>query len=64
MTNKELAIKLRNGLFAERDTLDEAWNYVELIAHGSNNPAAVYTAVQVMLNTISSQILKNEKVLA
>jgi len=64
MTNKELALKLRNGLFAERDTLNEAWDYVEVIANGSNNPAAVYTAVQVMLNTVSSQIRKNEKVLA
>ena len=40
-----------SNLFAKRDTLDEALEYAHLIAQGSDNPAAVITAVYVVLNT-------------
>ena len=38
-------------LFGERDTIDEALEYALLIAKASDNPAAVMTAVHVVLNT-------------
>jgi hypothetical protein len=60
MTNKELASALRNNMFAQRETLDEAFEYVDVIAKASNNPAAVWTAVQVVINTIAKTIEENE----
>lgn len=60
MTPKDLARQIRHGLYAERDTLEEAWDYVEMIANGcGDNAGPVYTAVQVMLNTISKIILED-----
>ena len=62
MNKHDLAKALRNGMFATRVDIDEAWKYVDLVARGSDNPAAVYTAVQVMLNTIAQAIVKTEEV--
>jgi hypothetical protein len=56
LTNKELANKIRNRMFAERDTLDEALDYAFSIAKATDNPAAVMTAVMVVLNTLANQI--------
>lgn len=60
MSNVELARALKHNMFATRETIDEAFEYAHMIAKGSNNPAAVMTAVQVVVNTISNEILKNE----
>jgi len=51
MTHEELK-RYGSPLFADRATLDEALEYVGQLAAGSDNGAAVYTAVFVVLNTI------------
>jgi hypothetical protein len=40
-----------NNLFATHAHLDNALSYAQDVANGSDNPAAVMTAVQVVLNT-------------
>ena len=56
MNKNDLAKMLQNGMFATKVDIEEAWRYVDLVARGSNNPAAVYTCVQVMLNTVAWKI--------
>jgi pyrroloquinoline quinone (PQQ) biosynthesis protein C len=56
MTVIEYADSLKHGLFASRENLDEALRYVEKLASASDNPVAVITAVQVVLNTISNEL--------
>ena len=53
-----IAKSIRNRIFGERDTLQEAYNYALEIAEGSNNKAAVMTAVHVMMNTIANELEK------
>lgn len=53
LTNKELAKKIRNNLFAKRDTLDEAFEYA--MATMKDNPAAI-TGMMVVLNTLADKI--------
>lgn len=60
MTKHELALSIYSPLFAERDTLKEAYDYAMEIAKYSDDPAAVTTALQVMLNTIAKEIEKAE----
>ena len=43
--------KYTNNLFATHATLDAALSYAQDVANGSDNPAAVMTAVQAVLNT-------------
>lgn len=64
MTNVELARALKHNLFATRSTVDEALEYAYSIARASDNPAAVMTAVQVVINAVCDQILANEKEVA
>ena len=56
MTKEELVKAISNGLFADRATLTEAWEYVDQIARASDNPMAVWTAVMVMANTIANEV--------
>ena len=58
MTKEELVKAISNGMFADRETLAEAWEYVDQIARASENPMAVWTAVMVVTNTIAKE-LKN-----
>ena len=53
LTNKELAKKIRNGLFGKRETLDEALEYALSTMQG--NPAAI-TGMMVVLNTLADKI--------
>jgi hypothetical protein len=59
-----LAESIRNRLFADRKTFDEAMEYAYSIAKGTDNPAAVMTAVMVVVNTLANYIehLESEKV--
>jgi hypothetical protein len=57
MTNQELAKSIRCVFFAERDTLEEAFEYVNQVM--GNDPAAI-TALYVVLNTVSNIIIANE----
>jgi hypothetical protein len=47
-------------MFAERDTVKEAYEYAMGIARSSDNPLAVITAIHVMMNTIAKEIEKAE----
>jgi ribulose-5-phosphate 4-epimerase/fuculose-1-phosphate aldolase len=61
MTNIELAKGIKHGMFASRPTVEEAWEYVDSVARAcGKDRAAVITAVQVMLNTVAEQMLRNE----
>jgi hypothetical protein len=62
MTNYELAKAIRYGLFSDRENLKEAMEYAFSIFRtlGPNELAAT-TAMMVVLNTISNEILKNEE---
>lgn len=61
MTKGQVINSIRNRLFGERDTLNEAYQYCLQIAEGSNNPAAVITAVHVMMNTIANELENKAK---
>ena len=57
--NKEiqtLASGLYSPLFATRDSIKEAILYAYDIAKASENPAAVTTALHVVLNTIAQEL--------
>ena len=60
MTPKELAESIRNRLFADRDNFDDALDYAYSIAKGTDNPAAVMTAVMVVVNTLAQEMEKTE----
>lgn len=61
MTHIELAKHLHHKLYSERSTIDEAYEYAWLVAKGTDNPGAVMTAVQVVVNTICNELLKKEQ---
>jgi hypothetical protein len=60
MTPTGLAESIRNNLFADRASFDEALDYAYSIAKGTDNPAAVMTAVMVVVNTLANYIEKTE----
>lgn len=49
---------IKHGMFAKRDSFDEAMEYAYSIANASGSPAHVMTAVQVVINTIVSDMEK------
>lgn len=54
-----LAAKLTNNLFAKRDSIDEALDYVEVMLNATGNPAdraAYTTAIGVLCNTIANAL--------
>jgi len=55
---RELAKSMQGGIFADRETLADALNYAIQVATASDNAAAVYTAVHVVLNTAARLIEK------
>lgn len=60
MTKRELSKQLRVGLFADRGVdLKAAMEYAYDIAKSSDNPAAVTTALHVVLNTVAN-VLERE----
>jgi hypothetical protein len=60
MTPKGLAESIRNRLFADRANFDDALDYAYSIAKGTDNPAAVMTAVMVVVNTLANYIEQTE----
>jgi hypothetical protein len=62
--DQRFAKSIRNNLFSDRKTLDEAMQYAYSIAKGTDNPAAVMTAVMVVVNTLANYIeqLESEQV--
>lgn len=63
MTNEELANAIRHRMFAQRDTLKEAWDYAFSILNNlpPSERLTATTGMMVLLNTISNEILKNER---
>lgn len=61
--NAELAKAIRLPVFADRETLDEAWEYATdlMMSIGERDRVAAMTAMMVMLNTVSKLITKNEE---
>lgn len=49
---------IKHGMFAKRDSFDEAMEYAYSIAKASGSPAHVMAAVQVVINTIVSDMEK------
>jgi hypothetical protein len=62
-SNVELAKAIRHGLFGERETVKEAFEYAfDVITRmPSSEQIAATTALYVILNTISKEIIKNEE---
>ena len=60
MTNKELAKSIRHGLFADRNTLEEAFQYASDVIGRcpKSEQIAVTTALYVVLNTLANEIEK------
>jgi hypothetical protein len=57
MTKTELVTVLKSNLFADRGTdLQSALQYAKNMALASENPMAVFTAIQVVLNTVANVI--------
>jgi hypothetical protein len=63
MNIEEYRKSLRNGLFADRSTLNEAYDYALMIAKSSESPALVMTAVHVIMNTIAKELGELEMVI-
>lgn len=63
MTNQELALSIRHKLFADRDTVKEALDYAFEVFRriGPDGEIAATTAMMIVLNTISKEILNNEE---
>lgn len=53
-----LATNLQSPLFATRDTIEDAYKYVSDIINTlpTHEQVAVYTAVQVLVNTIAEEV--------
>jgi hypothetical protein len=59
MNKHTLAASIKVGMFAKRDTIDEAFEYVEMMFNSMPDPAhraAARTALHVMLNTVAGLI--------
>lgn len=61
--NVELAKAIRHNLFADRNTVKEAWDYAFEVINSirESDRAAAMTALMVLMNTISKEIIKNEE---
>lgn len=57
----DLVYSIYAPMFAERETLKEAFSYAHELAKGSSDPAAVYTAMHVVVNTIAKEIERINK---
>ena len=56
MTLNELVQSIHSPIMADRETIEDAFEYAMMVAKASDNPMAVMTAVYVMTNTIAKQL--------
>jgi hypothetical protein len=56
MVLNEIIKNIHTPLFANRDTIDEAFEYALMVSKASENPMAVMAAVYVVTNTIAKQL--------
>jgi len=61
MTLNEILHDIHTPLFANRDTIDEAFEYALMVAKGTDHPMAVMTAVYVVTNSIAKQLKEMER---
>jgi len=62
MSNTELAKKLRHGMFAELDTVNEALEYAYRVAKSCDDRELyILTAIHVLANTIANEIDRNNR---
>ena len=60
MTLNEILNDIHTPLMADRDTIEEAFEYAMMVAKASDNPMAVMTAVYVVTNSIAKQLKEVE----
>ena len=60
MTNQEIAKSITLPLFADRDTIAEAWQYAEdlIMTLKESDRMTAMTALMVMLNTVAKELTK------
>ena len=56
MTLNEIINGIHSPIMADRETIEDAFEYAMMVAKASDNPMAVMTAVYVMTNTIAKQL--------
>lgn len=56
MNTQDLANSLYCGFFADRDNIQEAYDYVLELSENSSDGVTILTAVHIMMNTISKQL--------
>jgi hypothetical protein len=63
MTNVELAKVIRQDLFADKNSIKEAYDYAFSLINSirASDRTAALTALMVVANTIAKEILKNEE---
>ena len=61
MKTIELAKALQNGMFGDRDTIQEAYDYAIEMGKSCGCSPQMLTAVQVVVNTIAKTIIENEE---
>ena len=63
MNKTELAKSLKHGMFADRQTLEDAVEYAYAVINGMPMEHRIYafTALHVVLNTVSNEIAKLEE---
>lgn len=49
---------LRNGMFADRPTINEAYEYAMKMAQSTGSATGMITAIHVLLNTIANDLEK------
>ena len=61
MKTIELAKALQNGMFGDRDSIQEAYDYAIELGKSRDCSPEMVTAVQVVVNTIMKQIVEIEE---
>lgn len=56
MTLNEIIRGIYSPLMADRETIEDAFEYAMMVAKASDNPMAVMTAVYVVTNSIAKQL--------
>jgi len=58
---RNLGKDLHNGLYATPPDIRSAYDQALMIANASDNPSAVLTAVQIVVNAIAAELMDSNK---
>lgn len=61
MNTLDLAKSLQNGMFAERDTIREAYDYAIELGQSRGCSPEMITGIQVVVNTIMKKFIEIEE---